>query len=200
MSAINRRQLLKGAVLGSAGVLSATAFVPLGLGQPTSSQPQALNTAGERNPNFAMGLVQAIDGATIVSFNEESLVQRIEVMSATQVWKGQDTTLEEVLPGDFFYARGEPTPDGRFLIETIWVNIVNLHLQIDDIDANGKGFLFSDPHGQFIGHIQPYSIIVLDIDQPARRDFSGLQIGQHVQVIGCWRPGTHEFDISRIYT
>ena len=197
MSAINRRQLLKGAVLGSAGVLSATAFVPLGLGQPTSSQPQALNTAGERNPNFAMGLVQAIDGATIVSFNEESLVQRIEVMSATQVWKGQDTTLEEVLPGDFFYARGEPTPDGRFLAETIWVNIVNLHLQINDVKRDR--FVFSDLHGQIVGHVRPYTIVIRDINTPASRDLSSLQIGQHVQAIGCWRPDTDEFDISRIF-
>lgn len=123
MNMINRRQLLRGAVLGSAGVLSATAFAPLGLGQPTGSQPQALNTAGERDPNFAMGLVQAIDGATIVSFNEESLVQRLEVTSASRVWKGQDTTLDAVLPNDFFYARGGPTPDGLFIVETIWVNI-----------------------------------------------------------------------------
>ncbi|MBI3799566.1 MAG: hypothetical protein HY268_21675 [Deltaproteobacteria bacterium] len=200
MNVINRRQLLKGAVLGSAGVLSVTAIAPLGLEQPTGSQLQALNTAGERNPNFAMGLVQTIDGGTIVSFNEDSLVQRIEILSETRVWKGQDTTLDAVLPGDFFYARGEPTADGRFLVETMWVNIVNLHLQINDIDATGKRFLFSDSDMQFMGHIRPYTIILRDIDQPASRDFSGLQISQHVQIIGCWHPGTHEFDISRIYT
>lgn len=196
MSTINRRQLLKGAVLGSAGVLSATAFSVFA--QPVTGLQEALNKPGERNPNFAMGLVHTTDGATIVALNEESLVQHVEITSATRVWKGQDTTLEAVKPGDFFYARGEPTPDGRFLVETIWVNIVNLHLEVVDIKSDR--FVFSDPHGQIVGHVRPYTAIFYDLNTPVTRDLSGLQIGQHVQVIGCWHPGTDEFDVSKVFT
>lgn len=196
MSTINRRQLLKGAVLGSAGVLSAAAFGVLA--QPVNGPQDAFNTAGERNPNFAMGLVHAIEGAAIASFNEESLIQRIELTSATRVWKGQDTTLAAVKPGDFFYARGEPIADGRFIVETIWVNIVNLHLEI--VDVKSDRFVFSDPHGQIVGHVRPYTIVFYDPNTPVTRDLSGLQIGQHVQVIGCWRPGKDEFDVSKIFT
>ncbi len=202
MSEIKRRELLKGAVLGSAGILSVSTFASLGLGQPANGKQEASGESepGGRNPNFAMGLVNGIDGATVIALNEESLVQRIELTSATRVWKGQDTTLEEVKPGDFFYARGTPTADGRFIAETIWVNIVNLHLQIDDIDVKGKQFVFSDPHGQIVGHLRPYTVAIsLHGDEPASRDLSGLQIGQHVQVIGCWHPDTGEFDVSKIF-
>lgn len=196
MNEINRRQLLKGAVLGSAGIISTTAFAPLV--QPAKGQ-EVHAVAGERDPNFAMGLIHAIDGAAIVAFNEDSLVQRIEVTGGTRVWKGQDTTLDAVSPGDFFYARGEPAPDGRFIAETIWVNIVSLHLQIIDIQAGQ--LMFVGPHGPqglMVGHVQPYTVVLHGLD-PARRNLSILQINWHVQVIGCWYPGTNEFDVSKIF-
>jgi hypothetical protein len=199
MSEINRRQLLKGIVMGSTGALSVSTFASLGLGQPASSQEAGgEGEAGGRNMNFAMGFVKGIDGATVVALNEGSIVQRIELTSATRVWKGQDTTLEEVKPGDFFYARGTPTADGGFIAETIWVNIVNLHLQIVDIQADRH--VFTGPHGLMVGLPQPYTVAIsLHGDEPASRNLSGLQIGQHVQVIGVWHPGTNEFDVSKIF-
>src|SRR5581483_3958104 len=162
MSEIKRRELLRGVVLGSVGVMSASTFAPLGLEQPASGQQEVTGEGepGGRNPNFAMGLVHAIDGVTIVSFNEESLIQRIELTNATRVWKGQDTALEEIRPGDFFYARGTPTVDGRFIAETVWVNIVNLHLQIDAIDVQGKRLVFSNPNGPIVGHLRSYTFAI----------------------------------------
>lgn len=194
MIEVKRRDLLKGAVLGSAGVLSASAFAVLG--QPVSAQQITNIEAGARDPRFAMGLVHAIEGPVIVALNEESLIQHLELTNMTQVWKGYYTTIEDVKPGDFFYARGTPTLDSRFLADTIWVNIVSLPLHV--IDVKEKRIIFSGPQGQYMGHCRRYTSCVYG-DTPPCRDLSGLQTGQHVHVIGCWRPGTDEFDISRIF-
>lgn len=193
MANINRRQLLKTAVLGTAGTLSASAFSVLA--QPAPGEGVQL-AGGSISPHFTEGLVQVIDESTITALDTENLIQRVLVTDGTRIWKGLDTTLSDAEPGDFFYARGKRDNDGSFVAETLWFNIVSLPVEITDIQEGRVQFVGARS-GPGVGHIMPYTVTAHGA-QPASRDFSQLAVGRYVQVIGTIRPGTDEINISRI--
>ncbi|MGH8031108.1 MAG: hypothetical protein ACREO8_01795 [Luteimonas sp.] len=193
MANINRRQLLKGAVLGTAGTLSAAAFSVLA--QPAPDDATVL-AAGSVSPFFTEGLVQRIAKSTITALDTENLVQHVVIADSTRVWKGVDTTLADVNPGDFFYARGRRGLDGHFMAETIWFNIVSLPVEIIEIEQSRIQFIDSQ-QTPGIGRFMSHSVAVQG-EQAASRDFSALSTGSYVQIIGVMQPKTGEIEISRI--
>lgn len=188
MTNINRRQILKGAVLGTATTLSASAFSVL-------AQPSQEEGAPDPSQFFREGLVHSIEGRnTIVAADTEKLIHRVELTDSTRIWKGVDTTLAAVKPNDFFYARGKTAPDGKFFAETIWVNIVSLPVQVVNITGDRVDFL--DKRGPGVAHIMPHTVVTVGLE-PATQDFSRLAIGQFVQLIGTWEPETGEINVSK---
>ncbi|MGH9898085.1 MAG: cell wall protein [Pyrinomonadaceae bacterium] len=187
MTNINRRQILKGAVLGTAGTLSASAFSVL-------AQPSQEQGATDPSQFFREGLVHAIEGHTIIAADTEKLIHRVEITDSTRIWKGVDTTLTAVKPKDFFYARGKSAQDGTFFAETIWLNIVSLAVQIVNIKDGQVDFM--DRQGPGVAHIMPHTVMVEGLE-PATQDFSRLAIGQYAQMIGTWQPETGDIHVSK---
>ncbi len=189
---MNRRQLLKTSVLGGAGTLSAAA---LGFAQPF--QPtQGQGEPGGLSPNFAHGLVQAVEKGIIIAVDEDRAPLRVAVNDGSRVWKGVDTTFDDVQPGDFFYVRGTRADDGTLVAETIWLNIVNLTIEIQNVSDDRMDFV--DHNGTGVGRLMPYTVAVHDLAPPSR-DLSTLAVaGRYVQIVGTVQPDTGEIHISRI--
>lgn len=52
---------------------------------------------------------------------------------------------------------------------------------------------------RIIGHVIPGTSAVSYNSTPAVSDLSRLRVGQHIQVLGAWRPDTTEIDIATVY-
>lgn len=133
--------------------------------------------------------------------SSELLLQRIQVTAATRIWKVRDTTLEDVQVNDRLYSRGVPGTDGTFIAETIWVNIVSLHLSISAIQSNRLSLTqvhFGETGEQLIGHVVPETVVIRAVAPPTR-DLSTLKVGTHVQIIGAWHPDTNEIDLVKVF-
>lgn len=202
MTYVNRRQFLSRAVLGGAGVVSAATLGPLApstLADTTTTPREAKN--GGANPNFAEGKIISIDGSVVVVQSSGLLLQRIQITAATRIWKARDTTLQDVQVNDRLYSRGVPGADGTFIAETVWVNIVSLHLSIGAIQSDRLSLNqvhFGETGEQLIGHVVPETVVIKGIAPPTR-DLSTLKVGAHVQIIGAWHPDTNEIDLVKIF-
>jgi hypothetical protein len=191
---MDRRQFLARTALGSAGVVGAGG---LGLLAPeaVAGGPEDV-AAGELDPYFAEGKVLSINGSSLVIASSELLIRRIQVTAGTTFWKLRETTFDDVRVDDRLYASGVPADDGVFVAERVWVNIVNLHVEIHDV---GRGRIdVAHAHGRLRGRIVPETAVVYDFEPPSR-DLSRLRPGQHVQLIGAWHPDTDEVDVATIY-
>src|SRR5262249_43094046 len=172
MTDMNRRQLLRRAVLGGAGTLRAAAFGPLA--QPAHADTDTVEEeAGQRSRNFAQGLIQAIEPDALIVTNDEFLVQRIQLTTSTRLWKVHDTTLDDVQVGDFLYARGEPGEDGQFIAETVWVNIVNVAVEI--VESGDGQLQLLDWNGPLLGYLTADTVAIYDDAGPPTKDLSQLQ-------------------------
>ncbi|MQA85606.1 MAG: cell wall protein [Streptosporangiales bacterium] len=194
---LRRRRFLSNAVLGSATVIGADAL--------GGSPAQAIAHAGHRlppktpDPNFAEGKVIGIHGSRLTVTSPELLLQRIEVGEETDVWKlRHGVSLDQVKVGDVLYARGTAGPDGLFVADLVWVNIVNLHVLVVGSEPNRVHL--DHGGGRLVGHIVPGTTAVVDRLARPVREMSGLSVGRHAQVVGAWRPGTNEIDIATILT
>jgi len=194
MDRMNRRRFLATTALGGAGVVSAA-----GLGMlSTAADAEAagLDLAGLADPNFLEGKVVSVDSTSLVVMTPDLVLRRTLVTDGTQVWKVRDTTLESVSADDHLYARGLPMPDGSFAADSIWVNIVNLHAEVVGVDG---GTLRFNHHGEaWTGHLQHDTVARYSMTAPSR-DLSGVTAGRHVQIVGAWRPGTNEVDVSTVF-
>jgi hypothetical protein len=195
MNELDRRQFLARAALGSATAVSAASLGPLAplaqAGDGTSPAP-----VNGLDPNFFEGRIVSIDGATLVVTSDSYLIRRIQVANGTTIWKFRDTTFDQIAVDDRLYARGVIAENGDFVAQSIWVNIVNLHVEIASI-RSGR-LLFNHPSGQLVGHLKPETVAAYNVG-PETRDLSRLRPGLHVQVIAAWHPDTNEVDVARIY-
>src|SRR5690606_14471384 len=99
--------------------------------------------------------------------------------------------------GGGLYARGLRMPDGALAADAVWVNIVNITAHVTSMSRNT---LHLEHHGdKIVGHVVPGTSGVSYNSTPATSDMSMLKVGQHVQVLGAWRPGTNEVDIATVY-
>lgn len=194
MNELDRRQFLARAALGGATVVSATNLG--GVALAATDREQSAHAVDGVDPNFFEGRVLSISGPTLLVTSDEYLIRRVQLSNGTQVWKARWTTAEQIQVDDYLYARGVVAESGDFLADAVWVNIVNLQVEITGI---GQGRMtFNDAGGPIIGHLLPETVAAYNVG-PETRDLSRLRRGLHVQVIGAWHPGTDEMDVTRIY-
>ena len=195
MDRMDRRRFLATTALGGAGVVSAAGLAGV-LSTATVAEAADVDLAGQPDPNFLEGKVVSVGAASLIVLTPDLVMRRMLATDGTQVWKVRDTTLEAVQANDHLYARGLPMPDGTFAAENIWVNIVNLHAEVVGVDASTLRF---SHHGEaWTGHLQPDTVARYSMRAPSR-DLSGVSAGRHVQVVGAWRPGTNEIDVSTVF-
>lgn len=197
---VDRRQLLTSAVLGSAaGIVGATTLGSVApeaaFAAPAESED---DFAGRADPNFIDGVVTSISGSQLlVRRSEDGALDRIYVTNGTSVWKLHPTSFDKIEAEDGLYARGVRLPDGALAADAVWVNIVNLQVHIASMSRNA---LHLEHHGsRIVAHVVPGMSVVSYNSTPAVSDLSALRVGQHIQVLGAWRPGTNEIDISTVY-
>jgi hypothetical protein len=194
MNELDRRQFLARAALGGATAIGAGSLglAPLAVASNGSSDA-VLNGL---DPNFFEGRIVSIDGSTLVVTSDSYLIRRIQVVNGTSIWKLRDTTFDQIAVDDRLYARGVIAENGDFVAQSIWVNIVNLHVEIASI-RSGR-VLFNHPSGRLVGHVVQDTVVAYNVGA-ATRDMSRLRPGLHVQVLGAWHPDTNEVDIAQIY-
>jgi|ERR687884_878293 hypothetical protein len=194
MNELDRRQFLARAALGGATAVGAGSLglAPLAAasGGPSDSVLTGLD------PNFFEGRIVSIDGSTLVVTSDEYLIRRIQVVNGTSIWKLRDTSFDQIAVNDRLYARGVIAENGDFVAQSIWVNIVNLHVEIASIRSDR--LLFNHPSGRLVGHLVADTVAAYNVGAPTR-DLSRLRPGLHVQVLGAWHPDTNEVDIAQIY-
>ncbi|MGH3656976.1 MAG: cell wall protein [Micromonosporaceae bacterium] len=197
----DRRKLLTSAVLGSAGVVGATAFGSVGaeaaFAAESPSDAALRKLAGLPDPNFIEGVVTSINDSKVIVAPSPGGVDRFYVTNGTSVWKLRPATFDKIEVGDGLYARGLRMPDGALAADAVWVNIVNIQAHVVSISRNT---LNMEHHGdKIVGNVIPGTSAVSYNSTPAVSDMSMLKVGQHVQVLGAWRPGTNEIDVATVY-
>jgi hypothetical protein len=198
MESLNRRRFLTSAVLGTAGtVAGATALGSLAPEVALAEPSLDLVEAGAPDPNFAEGRITAIKGSLLMVTGSDKALHQIYLTAATSVWKLRPTTIDAATVGDGLYARGVRMPDGTLAADAVWLNIVNLVVHITSI---GKDVMHLDHHGdRIVGHVVAGTTAAVYNDTPAVSDLGLLQVGQHAQIIGAWRPDTNEVDIATVF-
>ena len=89
-----------------------------------------------------------------------------------------------------------PAQNGLFLAETVWVNIVNVHVEIARV---GRDRLeLNHGSGRLVGRLRGDTVAAYNLG-PVTSDLSRLRPGLHVQLIGAWHPNTNEIDVATIY-
>ena len=195
MNELDRRQFLTRAALGSATAVSATALGPL-VPLAQGADGPVIAPVNGLDPNFFEGRIVGIDGSTLVVTSDSYLIRRIQVTNGTEIWKLRDTTFDQIVVNDRLYARGVVTDSGDFVAQSVWVNIVNLHVEISSIRSDR--LLLNHVNGPLVGHLVADTVAAYNVG-PETRDLSRLRPGLHVQMIGAWHPDTNEIDIARIY-
>jgi hypothetical protein len=198
MDSLDRRRFLTRAVLGTATtVAGATALGSLApevaIAEPTFDGVEA----GAPDPNFAEGRITGIKGSLLMVTGSDLALHQIYLTGATSVWKLKPTTIDAAAVGDGLYARGVRLADGTLAADAVWLNIVNLTVHITSI---GKDVLHLDHHGdRIVGHVVAGTTAAVYNDTPAVSDLGLLQVGQHAQIVGAWRPDTNEVDIATVF-
>ncbi|MET8333650.1 cell wall protein [Streptosporangium canum] len=194
----SRRQLLKSAVLGGgAGVVAATALGSLG---PEAAFGAAAPDVepGAPDPDFAEGRIRSIKDNTLLVLGSNLVFHNIRVVDGTSLWKLGPTTFDQAKPGDGLYARGVRMPDGVLAAESVWLNIVNIKGHVSNITSEK---IHLDHKGQeVLCHRVAGTSIAVYSDAPPSADLSLLRVGQHVQILGAWRPDTNEVDIATVFS
>ncbi|MFI6602046.1 cell wall protein [Nonomuraea sp. NPDC050536] len=193
-----RRQMLKSAVLGGgASVIAATVMGSLGP-EAAFAAPAPQADPGAPDPNFAEGRIRSINGNTLLVLGSNLVFHRIRVVDGTSLWKLGPVGFDQAMPGDGLYARGVRMPDGMLAAEAVWLNIVNIKGHIRNISSET---VHLDHNGQeILCHVVAGKSVAVRSDAPPTGDLSLLSVGQHVQILGAWRPDTNEVDIASVFS
>ncbi|GAA3804119.1 hypothetical protein GCM10022226_24920 [Sphaerisporangium flaviroseum] len=194
----SRRQLLKSAVLGGgAGVVAATALGSLGPEAAFGAAPPQV-APGTPDPGFAEGRIRSIKDNTLLVLGSNWVFHTIRVVDGTSLWKLGPVAFDHVKPGDGLYARGVRMPDGVLAAESVWLNIVNVKGHIKNITDDRLHLDHDDK--EILCHRVAGTSVAVYSDAPPSADLSRLRVGQHVQVLGAWRPDTNEVDIATVFS
>jgi hypothetical protein len=195
--AMDRRRLLTNAVLGGAALVGGSALGSFAPEDAFAADPVKIEP-GSVDPNFVEGRITGIDAGLLLVTGSDATLNRVRTTRATSIWKLRPATVEQIEVGDGLYARGLRMPDGTLAADSVWVNIVSLHVTIVAI---GRSAVQLDHHGKrIVGHVVSGVSAAAYNGTPPISDLSMLTVGKHAQVIGAWRPDTNEVDISTIYT
>lgn len=194
----SRRDLLKSAVLGGgATIVAATALGSLGPEAAFGAAGPEIEP-GAPDPNFAEGRIRSIKDNTLLVLGSNMVFHNIKVVDGTSLWKLGPVGFDQALPGDGLYARGVRMPDGVLAAESVWLNIVNIKGHIRNITGEK---VHLDHNGQeVLCHVVAGKSVAVHSDAPPTSDLSLLRVGQHVQVLGAWRPDTNEVDIATVFS
>lgn len=192
----SRRQMLKSALLGGgATVVAASALGSLG---PEAAFGATQPEPGGIDPDFAEGRIRSVEKNVLNVLGSNLVFHQIRVVDGTSLWKLGPVGFDQALPGDGLYARGVRMPDGTLAAESVWLNIVNIKAHIKNISADK---LYLDHNGaEVLAHVVPGRSVAVHSDAPASSDLSMLRVGQHVQILGAWRPDTNEVDIATVFS
>jgi hypothetical protein len=197
LDSLDRRRFLTSAVLGTATtVVTATA---IGAVSPeiAMAEPAFDVEPGGIDPNFAEGRITAIKSGVLMVTGSDMTFQQIYLTSGTSVWKLRPTTVDAAQVGDGLYARGVRMPDGVLAADAVWLNIVNLEVNITSI---GKDVVYLDHNGdRIVGHVVAGTTAAVYNGTPAVSDLGLLKVGQHAQVLGAWIPDTNEVEIATVF-
>lgn len=197
MSSLDRRRFLTRAVLGTATTVVTASALGAVSPEVAVAEPVFEVEPGGIDPNFAEGRITGIKGALLMVSGSDGVLHRIQLTSGTSVWKLRPATVDAAAVGDGLYARGVRLPDGTLAADAVWLNIVNLQVNITSI---GKDVLHLDHNGNLVvGHVVAGTTAAVYNGTPAVTDLSLLQVGRHVQVLGAWRPDTNEVDVATVY-
>lgn len=198
---IDRRKLLSSAVLGGAGVVGATAFgavsAEAAFAAESDSDAALRALAGLPDPNFIEGVVSSINDTMVIVTPSAGGIDRFYVTHGTSVWKLRPATFDKIEVGDGLYARGLRMPDGALAADAVWVNIINIQAHVVSMSRNAINL--EHQGDRIVAHVIPGTSAVSYNSTPAVSDMSRIRVGQHVQVLGAWRPGTNEVDIATVY-
>jgi hypothetical protein len=197
LDALDRRRFLTRAVLGTATTVIGASALGATTPEVAMAEPSFQVEPGGIDPNFAEGRIAGIKGSLLMVTGSDLTLHQIQLTSGTSVWKLRPTTIDAAQVGDGLYARGVLLPDGTLAADAVWLNIVNLEVHITSI---GKDVLHLDHSGnRIVGHVVPGTSAAVYNGTPAVTDLSLLQVGQHAQVVGAWRPDTNEVDIATVF-
>ncbi|MGH3735964.1 MAG: DUF5666 domain-containing protein [Micromonosporaceae bacterium] len=199
---MDRRSLLSSAVLGSAGVVGATAFGSVGPEAAYAAESvdlaAELDAAGLHDPNFVDGRVTSINGSQLlVEAYDVGVIERVYVAGGTSIWKLRPAGFDKIEVGDRVSARGVRMPDGALAADAVWMNIVSFTAHVTSI---GRNVINLDHAGSnIVGRVVPGTSVASYNNTPAVSDMSMIQVGQHVQVLGAQRPDSDEVEIATLY-
>ncbi|MDF2706208.1 cell wall protein [Nonomuraea muscovyensis] len=195
----SRRDLLKSALLGTgAGVVAATALGSLGPEAAFAAEPAPGVEPGTPDPDFAEGRIRSVKDDTLLVLGSNMVFHTIRVVGGTSLWKLGPVGFDQAKPGDGLYARGVRMPDGMLAAESVWLNIVNIKGHVKNITREK---VHLDHKGQdILCHVVAGTSVAIHAGGPSSGDLSVLRVGQHVQVLGAWRPDTNEVDIATVFS
>jgi hypothetical protein len=87
-------------------------------------------------------------------------------------------------------------PDGTVAADAVWVNIVNLECTLQGIGRDRVEF--AHDQRKIVGRLVAGTTVATYAGGAPTADLSGLRIGQHVRVLGAWRPSDGSVDVARL--
>ena len=197
LDSLDRRRFLTSAVLGTATTVATATAIGAVSPEIAMAEPAFEVEPGGIDPNFAEGRITAIKSGVLMVTGSDLTLHQIYLAKATSVWKLRPTTVDAAQVGDGLYARGVRMPDGMLAADAIWLNIVNLEVNITSI---GKDVLYLDHNGdRIVGHVVAGTTAAVYNGTPAVSDLGLLKVGQHAQVLGAWIPDTNEVEIATVF-
>lgn len=191
---LSRRDFLTTAALGGATIVGASALGGLDADAAFARTP-SLDPAVSGSA-FVDGRIGAVQGSLLHVARTGGGTDRVRLTNATSVWKLRPTTAEAIEVGDGMYGRGVPMPDGTIAADAVWVNIVHLECTIQGI---GRDRLhLGHDNRALLGRLVPGTTVATYRGGAPTADLSRLRIGQHVRVLGAWRPADDSIDVARL--
>src|SRR5919197_921586 len=197
LDSLDRRRFLPRAVLGTATTVVTASAIGAISPEVAMSEPAFDVEPGGIDPNFAEGRITGIKSGVLMVTGSDLTLHQIYLTSGTSVWKLRPTTVDAAQVGDGLYARGVRMPDGVLAADAVWLNIVNLEVNITSI---GKDMLYLDHNGErIVGRVVAGTTAAVYNGTPAVSDLGLLKVGQHAQVLGAWIPDTNEVEIATVF-
>lgn len=191
----DRRRFLTAAAVGGATIVGASALGGIDADAAFAAPMPSLDPAISKSA-FVEGRITQIKGSVLEVLGSHGEKHLIQLTNATSVWKLEAVTAEAINPGDGLYARGVDMPDGTMAADAVWVNIVNLYVNVRGIEKTRLHL----SHGQnaLVGNIVEKKTSASFRGGALTSNLSQLKIGQPAQVLGAWRPEDDSVDIARI--
>jgi len=178
----DRRAFLKQVGLG-AGVAGGVQLVPALFTPPALAQGLSGTIPGPPPGIFAAGRIIGKGNGVILLTNREHASLPVLLTNSTRIWKGVDTTLDQVQVGDYTYCVTVPLPDGKLTAVSLWLNQVLAPVAIvSNAGSTLRGRIHGDPKRE--GEIRLTSGTLITGGSRAPLHPQALVPGTYVRVLG----------------